>query len=67
MTSHTATPSPMVLTNAGGADRTRRTATPSPMVYARIAGVLYLLIAVLSIFVHCSNTLVEAMHFSARL
>ena len=52
MTSHTATPSPMVLTNAGGADRTRRTATPSPMVYARIAGVLYLLIAVLSIFVH---------------
>ncbi len=43
MTSHTATPSPMVLTTAGGADRTRRTATPSPMVYARIPGVLYLL------------------------
>ncbi len=32
MTSHTATPSPMVLTTAGGADKTRRTATPSPMV-----------------------------------
>ena len=52
MTSHTANPSPMVLTNSGGADMTRRTANPSPMVYARIAGVLYLLIAVLSGFVH---------------
>jgi hypothetical protein len=52
MTSHTATPSPMVLTNSGGADMTRRTANPSPMVYARIAGVLYLLIAALSGFVH---------------
>jgi hypothetical protein len=42
----------MVLTTLGGADRTRHTANPSPMVYARIAGVLYLLIAVLSGFVH---------------
>ncbi len=31
---------------------TSRTANTSPMVYARIAGVLYLLIAVLSAFVH---------------
>ncbi len=52
MTSHTANPSPMVLTNSGGADMTSRTANPSPMVYARIAGVLYLLIAALSGFVH---------------
>ena len=52
MTSRTATTLSMVLTNQGGADMTRRTANTSPMVYARIAGVLYILIAVLSGFVH---------------
>ena len=36
----------------GGVRLPRWTATTSPMVYARIAGVLYLLIAVLSGFVH---------------
>lgn len=52
MTSRVAIPSPMILTNPGGADRPGRTANTSPRVYARVAGVLYLLITVLSIFVH---------------
>lgn len=52
MTSRIANTSPMVLTTPAGVDTTSRTAKASPMVYARIAGALYLLIAVLSGFVH---------------
>ncbi len=50
MTSHAATTSPMVLPNRGGADLTRRTANMSPQVNARLAGLLYLLVTIASIF-----------------
>jgi hypothetical protein len=52
---HDEEPTMAAMTNTiapGGGDLTRRRAAASPQVYARTAGVLYLLIAVLSGFVH---------------
>jgi hypothetical protein len=50
MTGHTATPTPLVLTNPGGAATTGRSTSTSPLVYARFAGLLYLLIAIAAPF-----------------
>ena len=50
MTSRAATTSPMVLTDRGGAVATGRSTRTSPLPYARLAGLLYLLITIASIF-----------------
>jgi hypothetical protein len=50
MTSHAANPSPMVLPNRGAADRTRRTAKAAPLLYARLAGLLYLIVTIAAPF-----------------
>ena len=50
MTSHTSNTSPMVLPNRGGAVATGRSTRTSPLLYARLAGLLYLIVTIGGIF-----------------